>query len=222
MTETNYWTRRVDRRVAIRGAGLGLVGVVGAVLVGCGGGAEIAETPTPQAQSAFSGDSVPVPPPAGKVGGPGAREAGRLRGRHPDDARRDRPAGERALRRHAARPTSTRRTWTSTARSRAPSTRRWTTRRTSSCAACSARARTPYLINVEPDLAEKWEVSPDATHVHVPPPQGREVPQRRAGQRPRVHLGRREGLDRALPRRRRPEGRLGAGRQHRDARTSTR
>ena len=37
--EGNYWTRRrVGRRAALRGAGLGVAGLAGAALIGCGGG----------------------------------------------------------------------------------------------------------------------------------------------------------------------------------------
>ncbi len=36
---TNYWgRRRLDRRTALRGAGLGVAGLAGAALIGCGGG----------------------------------------------------------------------------------------------------------------------------------------------------------------------------------------
>src|SRR5687767_7889926 len=42
----NYWSRRVTRRTALRGAGVGIAGLAGAALLGCGGGAdeEVVET----------------------------------------------------------------------------------------------------------------------------------------------------------------------------------
>src|SRR5690606_29203117 len=37
--ESNYWSRaRVGRRSVLRGAGLGITGIAGAALIGCGGG----------------------------------------------------------------------------------------------------------------------------------------------------------------------------------------
>jgi len=40
----NYWTRqRVSRRTALRGAGVGVAGLAGAALIGCGGGDEEAD-----------------------------------------------------------------------------------------------------------------------------------------------------------------------------------
>lgn len=38
MVDMNYWTRRVDRRAALRGAGLAAAGIAGAALIGCGSG----------------------------------------------------------------------------------------------------------------------------------------------------------------------------------------
>ena len=41
MSESNYWNRlhstRLSRRSALRGGGLGLAGLTGALLIGCGG-----------------------------------------------------------------------------------------------------------------------------------------------------------------------------------------
>ncbi|PKN81164.1 MAG: hypothetical protein CVU47_07795 [Chloroflexi bacterium HGW-Chloroflexi-9] len=43
MPEGSYWTtRRISRRTALRGAGLGLLGITGAALIGCGGADEAA------------------------------------------------------------------------------------------------------------------------------------------------------------------------------------
>ena len=35
--ESNYWSGRVNRRTALRGAGVGVLGLSGAALIGCGG-----------------------------------------------------------------------------------------------------------------------------------------------------------------------------------------
>ena len=42
--DSNYWTGRVNRRTALRGTGIGLAGLAGAALIGCGGKKE--EGPT--------------------------------------------------------------------------------------------------------------------------------------------------------------------------------
>ena len=57
----NYWSRRVNRRTALRGAALGATGLAGAVLIGCsdsdedpteapGGGVAVAVARRPQRQ----------------------------------------------------------------------------------------------------------------------------------------------------------------------------
>src|SRR5690606_682700 len=46
MAEMNYWTRSsLGRRAALRGAGVGIAGLAGAALLGCGGGDEDPATP---------------------------------------------------------------------------------------------------------------------------------------------------------------------------------
>ena len=37
MVDSNYWSGRVSRRTALRGTGVGIVGLAGAALIGCGG-----------------------------------------------------------------------------------------------------------------------------------------------------------------------------------------
>ena len=56
MTEPgNYWTRRVSRRAALRGAGVATAGVAGAVLIGCGSDDD-GDDPTATATTAPDGD----------------------------------------------------------------------------------------------------------------------------------------------------------------------
>ena len=70
---SNYWSRRVNRRTALRGAALGATGLAGAVLIGCsdsdedpteapggggggGGGGQATAAPTTAATTAPEGD----------------------------------------------------------------------------------------------------------------------------------------------------------------------
>ncbi len=46
MDSNSYWSRRISRRATIRGSALGLAGLAGAALVGCGGGGEKSPTTT--------------------------------------------------------------------------------------------------------------------------------------------------------------------------------
>lgn len=63
MPEGNYWTsRRVSRRTALRGAGLGLLGLTGAALIGCGG-----DDGAPQGGSAGTGATVAPAPVLGSA-----------------------------------------------------------------------------------------------------------------------------------------------------------
>ncbi|MDO8942742.1 MAG: ABC transporter substrate-binding protein, partial [Desulfobacterales bacterium] len=65
MPEGNYWTsRRVSRRTALRGAGLGLLGLTGAALIGCGDDGVPQATSTPGAGATAApvlGGATPVP-----------------------------------------------------------------------------------------------------------------------------------------------------------------
>jgi hypothetical protein len=67
-----------------------------------------------------------------------------------------------------------------------------------------------YRVTIEPDLAEKWEVSGDSTQFTFHSARARSSTTLRR-QRPRVHIGRREGELRALLGRWCAEGRLGRG-----------
>lgn len=68
MSESNYWNRfsqnRISRRSALRGAGLGAVGLAGAALIGCGGGDEEATgTATASATGTGTGTTAPTATP---------------------------------------------------------------------------------------------------------------------------------------------------------------
>ena len=57
----------------------------------------------------------------------------------------------------------------------------------------------PYARNeLVPELADAWEISEDGLTYNIPPAAGREVPQHRAPERPRVGGGRREVLVRPV------------------------
>jgi len=63
MTHANYWTRPLSRRAAIRGAALGVVGLTGAALIGCGTDEENgagADTGTPTGGSGGLVTATPV------------------------------------------------------------------------------------------------------------------------------------------------------------------
>src|SRR4051794_26196160 len=73
----NYWQRRqISRRSALRGAGVGIAGLAGAALVGCGGGDEAAPTTNANTGST-AGSSAAVAPTAG--GGKAAKDQVRLK-----------------------------------------------------------------------------------------------------------------------------------------------
>ncbi len=64
MSELNYWNRlhstRLSRRSALRGGGLGLAGLTGALLIGCGDDDDdgpAAPAPTAAATTAAAGTS---------------------------------------------------------------------------------------------------------------------------------------------------------------------
>lgn len=64
--ESNYWTRRFSRRTVLRGAGLGLAGLAGAALIGCGDDDEAAPsasaTRAPAATQASSAATTTAAP----------------------------------------------------------------------------------------------------------------------------------------------------------------
>jgi peptide/nickel transport system substrate-binding protein len=56
---SNYWTgRRISRRAALRGAGLGATGLAGAVLIGCGGDDDDEPTATPSGDGGATGTAA--------------------------------------------------------------------------------------------------------------------------------------------------------------------
>ncbi len=72
MSEHGYWSRgarqRISRRRALRGAGLGITGLAGAVLVGCGGDDDPTATATPADDN--GGSSSPTAAPTEAPGTP--------------------------------------------------------------------------------------------------------------------------------------------------------
>jgi peptide/nickel transport system substrate-binding protein len=191
MAIDNYWSRRVTRRSAIRGAGLGIAGLAGAALLGCGGsasteqGAEVAITPPPSTggKGVFTREQYPS---QGKVSAdqvrlkPGAYEGPVA----PTPAERDIMANARyggtILTRYLDPPSMDfNRTLSCTINSTMDYTKNKLTR-----AAMNPYAD-PYKIQLEPDLAESWEVNADSTQFtfhlrqgvkfqNVPPVNGRE------------------------------------------------
>jgi ABC-type transport system substrate-binding protein len=168
MAETNYWGRRVGRRTVIRGAGVGVAGLAGAALLGCGGGggaekaAEVAITPPPsRGRALFSREQYPS---LGKVAADQVRvKPGAYEGPvPPTPAERDIMANARyggtVLARYLDPPSMDfNRTLSCTINSTMDYTKNKLVR-----AAMNPYAD-PYKVAPEPDLAEKWEVNGDAT-----------------------------------------------------------
>jgi len=69
MAEHNYWSQRVSRRTALRGAGLGVAGLAGAALIGCGGDDDDAAPAATAAATQASG-SVAAPAAGGMIDTP--------------------------------------------------------------------------------------------------------------------------------------------------------
>ena len=186
MSERTYWTgRRIGRRAALRGAGVGIAGLAGAALIGCGGDEE---TATPAATAAGGGAAptaatgvegkVPadqvrvtpgfydgVAPPSAAEMNPqaNARYGGTLAGRYLDPPHMD-----------------FNRTLSCTVNSSMDYAKNKLTR------AQFGPLASQTLVEIEPDLAESWEVNADATqftfHLHqgvkfqnVEPTFGREL-----------------------------------------------
>ena len=171
MAETNYWSRRrFDRRTAIRGGVIALAGVAGAALIGCDNGEDGGATGTATATSTTTstatgtpnsggvgGTPTPVPPELVRVAPglydapvpPSAAEA--------ESAINARPGG--TLRMRYLEPTG------------------MDINRALSCTVYHTMDYTnsklirgkvgplahPFLVELEPDIAESWEVSEDQT-----------------------------------------------------------
>jgi len=166
--DTNYWTKaRVGRRSVIRGAGLGLTGLAGAALIGCGSdeGGEEAEpttgaalgshmTATAAATEAASGsgpvspDQVRVTP--GVYDGPVPASAAEL-----DPATNAKRGGTLLMRYLDPPRMDLSRTLSCTIYHTLGYTSNKLTRGRVGAAA------DPFRVELEPDLAESWEVSED-------------------------------------------------------------
>lgn len=156
----NYWKRpSISRRSALRGVGVGMVGLAGAAFFGCGGGGESTSPTTSQLPAAA------VTPGGGKVG----RDQVRLKAgtvfegvAPPTPAERDPLANGRyggtLLTTYLDPPhMDFNRTLSCTVNTTMDYTKNKLTR-----AKFGALAH-PLNIEIEPDLAEKWEVNADST-----------------------------------------------------------
>ena len=163
MPEGTYWSRRtVDRRALLRGAGVGLAGLAGAALVGCGaGGGESASTTS----NASRDDATLRKAGGGKV----SKDQVRLKAgttfdgiAPPSGAERDPIANGRyggtLLTTYLDPPhMDFNRTLSCTVNTTMDYTKNKLTR------AKFGPLAHPLNIEIEPDLAEKWEVNADAT-----------------------------------------------------------
>jgi peptide/nickel transport system substrate-binding protein len=156
--ESSYWSRqRVGRRTVIRGAGLGVAGLAGAALIGCGGGddgtatpvvsntldatavptAEAGATPVPASEvrvkpGLYAG---PIPPSAAELNpGVNAKFGGVLKWTYLDPPRMDLARTLSCTIFHTL-------TYTSNRLTRAK----------------LGATADPYRVEIEPDLAESWE-----------------------------------------------------------------
>ena len=167
MAIDNYWTRRVTRRTALRGAGVGIAGLAGAALLGCGGGsdeevAEVAITPPPsRGKALFSKEQYPS---LGKVSADQVRvkPGAYTEPVPPTGAERDIMANGRyggtVLARYLDPPSMDfNRTLSCTINGTMDYTKNKLMR------ASFGPYAEPYRVTVEPDLAESYEVNADAT-----------------------------------------------------------
>ena len=166
MALDNYWSRRVTRRSALRGAGVGVAGLAGAALFGCGGGGEEESTVADlkSTNSFAAGDALQIPPPAGKVGKdqvrikPGAYDNFVPMTPAETDPLANGRYGGTLLNRYLDPPSMDfNRTLSCTINSTMDYTKNKLVR-----GIFGPRAN-PALIHVEPDLAENWEVNPEQT-----------------------------------------------------------
>ena len=187
MGERTYWSgRRIGRRAALRGAGVGIAGLAGAALIGCGGDDEA----TPAATAATGGEATATAATGETGGGPVSADQIRVAPGAYINGIPPTPAEQAPL-------VNGRYGGTLTERYLDPPSMDFN--RTLSCTINTSMDYTknklvravfgpkanPSLIDVEPDLAESWEVSPDNTeftfHIrqgvkfhNVPPVDGRE------------------------------------------------
>ncbi|MEZ4501297.1 MAG: ABC transporter substrate-binding protein [Dehalococcoidia bacterium] len=165
MTEGYWASRRVSRRSALRGAGLGFAGLAGAALIGCGSDDE---EPTATATAAGTGTPAGGETPSG--GGGGAVPADQVRvppGRYdgwpaPTPAEMDPLANGRyggtLVHRYLDPPhMDFNRTLSCTVNTTMDYTNNKLTR------AKFGPLSNGNLIEIEPDLAESWEINGDAT-----------------------------------------------------------
>ena len=168
-----YWkNRRVPRRSVIRGAGLGVASLSGAVLVGCGGGDGDAEDAAPQATVDRAGQILGGQTPTEGAGGGSATPVPPDQVRIPPGLYEEPIAATPA---EANPPVNGRYGGTLLTRYLDPP--RMDINRTLSCTIYTTmnytnskvvRGKTganahPFLVEIEPDLAESWEASPDST-----------------------------------------------------------
>jgi peptide/nickel transport system substrate-binding protein len=163
--ETTYWSRATTRRNVLRGAGLGVAGLAGAALIGCGGDDDTASSGTPSSQTGTQltatavgtqqADPAATPVPADQVRvAPGIYD-----GPIPPSAAELNPAVN-AVRGGVAKMVYL-------------DPPRMDLARTLSCTIYTTLAHTsnkltraksgpladPYRVEIEPDLAESWEIT---------------------------------------------------------------
>ncbi|MSP23045.1 MAG: ABC transporter substrate-binding protein [Dehalococcoidia bacterium] len=165
MSTSEYWSRRLDRRSALRGVGVGIAGIAGAALFGCGGGGEQDRVQVPiTSGNAFTGDALVIPPPAGKVGKdqvrlkPGSYDFNVPMSPAETDPLANGRYGGTLLNRYLDPPSMDfNRTLSCTINTTMDYTKNKLIR------GVFGPKANPAAINIEPDLAEKWEVNPDQT-----------------------------------------------------------
>jgi peptide/nickel transport system substrate-binding protein len=164
LTTSEYWSRRLNRRTALRGAGVGIAGLAGAALFGCGSSEEEQVQGPITASNSFTGDALVIPPPAGKVG----KDQVRVKPGSYDQIAPMTPAetdplanaryGGTILNRYLDPPhMDFNRTLSCTINTTLDYTKNKLVR------GVFGPKANPGLIHVEPDLAESWEVNSDLT-----------------------------------------------------------
>jgi len=167
--QQNYWTnRRVNRRTMLRGAGLGLTGLAGAALIGCGGDDD-ADEGTPSAGGQVGAQLTATAVGTGATGdGPVPADQVRV-----TPGIYDGPIPPSAAELNSAANAK----YGGVSRQLYLDPPRMDLSRTLSCTIYTTLAHTsnklaraklgptadPFLIEIEPDLAESWEVSEDGT-----------------------------------------------------------